>query len=252
MTRTPIIAGNWKMYKTQDEVRDFIRDLIPHLKGSTAEVYIAAPFTLIEKAYKGARDTKIVIGAQNMHDELEGAFTGEISAPMLKDVHAHFVLLGHSERRNVFKEDDAFINRKVKRALSESIQVILCIGELQNERDEGRTEEVLQRQLDGSLKDITEADLKNIVIAYEPVWAIGTGLTATPEIAEEAHKFCRSYVAERWGTESADAMRILYGGSVKPDNVASLMSQPNIDGALVGGASLKVDSFAKLINYESS
>ena len=248
MARTPIIAGNWKMYKTNDEVREFIKELIPHLKLSKPEVYLAVPFTLIRKAYKGARDTKIVIGAQNMHDEPEGAFTGEISAPMLKDVHAHFVVLGHSERRNIFKETDAFINRKVKRALSTDLQVILCIGELQNERDEGRTEEVLQKQLDESLKEITLDHLKNIVIAYEPVWAIGTGKTATPEIAEEVHAFCRAYVAERWGTQAAEAMRILYGGSVKPDNVASLMAQPNIDGALVGGASLKVDSFAKLVN----
>ena len=248
MARIPIIAGNWKMYKTQEEVREFIRELTPQLKQSKPEVYLAVPFTLIRKAYKGARDTKIVIGAQNMHDELEGAFTGEISAPMLKDVHAHFVVLGHSERRNIFKEDDAFINRKVKRALSTDLQVILCIGELQNERDEGRTEEVLQKQLDESLKEIAVDRLKHIVIAYEPVWAIGTGKTATPEIAEKAHAFCRAYVAERWGVEAAEAMRILYGGSVKPDNVSSLMAQPNIDGALVGGASLKVDSFAKLIN----
>lgn len=251
MARLPIIAGNWKMYKSLDETRDFINGLILHLKNTRCEVYLAVPFTLLDKAYLEARASKIAVGAQNMHDELEGAFTGEISARMLKELHAVFVILGHSERRNLFLESDAFINRKVKRAIATNLQAILCIGEKQNERDEGRTEEVLTQQLDESLKEITKEDLKNIVLAYEPVWAIGTGKTATPEIAEETHKFCRSYAAERWGDEAAEGLRILYGGSVKPDNIAALMSKPNIDGALVGGASLKVESFAKLIHFDS-
>ncbi len=237
------------MYKTGEEAKEFIYTLTPHLKQCRPEVYLAPSFTAIYPAYLAARDTKIVIGAQNMHEASEGAFTGEVSAAMLKEVHAAFVILGHSERRNLFCESDALIQRKVRRALAEKIRPILCIGEKQEERDLRQTQSVLSRQLDGALMEVSAEELSEIVIAYEPVWAIGTGKTATPELAEEAHAFIRSYLDKRWSFKAADGVRILYGGSVKVDNIAALMAMPNIDGALVGGASLKVESFAKLIDH---
>ncbi|HCJ83176.1 MAG TPA: triose-phosphate isomerase [Parachlamydiales bacterium] len=250
--RKPIIAGNWKMYKTIREAEEFIFNLTPLIQKSVAEIYLAVPFTALQGAALAAKEKgSILIGAQNMHDELEGAFTGEISARQLRDAGAAFVILGHSERRHLFQESDAFIQRKVKRAFSLNLKVVLCIGEKESERDEGKTEAVLKKQLDGSLKDVRAEELQGVILAYEPVWAIGTGQTATPEMAGETHSFCRSYLFERWGKEAADRIRILYGGSVKPDNIAELMAQPHIDGALVGGASLKIESFAKIINYKA-
>ncbi len=231
MKRKVIIAGNWKMHKTAQEGCTFVKDLAPLVEEQ--EVYIAPSFMAIKPLVD--LKTPIVIGAQNMHDAVEGAYTGEVSAQMLKDVGAQFVILGHSERRHVFGESDELINRKIKRALEEGIQPIFCIGETLEEREQGRTHEVLKRQIDTGLAGV---NLDTLILAYEPVWAIGTGKTATPEIAEEAHEFCRQYVGDR---------PILYGGSVKPDNAEALLAQPNIDGFLVGGASLSVETFSKII-----
>lgn len=249
MERRPIIAGNWKMFKTGKEAKAYLEAFKPLVASAKAEVYLGVPYTALSIAADVVKGSNVEVGAQNMHDALDGAFTGEISAPMLKDAGATFVILGHSERRHVFGESDAFINKKVKRALSEGLSVVICIGELEQEREDEKTEAVLKQQLDESLADITSQELANVVIAYEPVWAIGTGKTATAEIAEEAHLFCRDYLANRWGKKAAAAMRILYGGSVKPENIAGLMAKPNIDGALVGGASLKPDVFSNIVNY---
>ena len=202
------------------------------------------PFTALFTASEAAEGTSIMIGAQNMHDAEEGAFTGEISSRMLQDAGSRFVLIGHSERRHLFGESNAFIARKLKRALASGLKPILCIGETEAEREQGRTQEVLNRQLLESLPD-HPADL---ILAYEPVWAIGTGKTATAEIAEEAHAFCRSFLSEKWGASAARKIPILYGGSVKPDNIKGLTQKPNINGALVGGASLNPQTFAEIIS----
>ncbi len=237
MSRQTIIAGNWKMYKTGDDAATFVQALA----GISATVYLAVPFTAIAAAKKAAKGGSIRIGAQNMHDATEGAFTGEISGAMLRDVGAEFVLLGHSERRHVFGETDEFINRKVHRAQSDGLQPILCVGETLEQREAGEMESVLRGQIESSLAGVES--LSDLILAYEPVWAIGTGRTATPQQAQEAHAFCRGAIAEKWGQEAAQGISLLYGGSVKPDNAAELLAQPDIDGVLVGGASLEVDSF---------
>lgn len=227
------------MYKTGEEARDFITALIPLIKDTLTPVFLAVPFTALGDSVKAACGTKIIIGAQNMHDAEEGAFTGEISARMLKKAGAEFVLLGHSERRQIFFETDAFINRKIKRALQEDLKPILCVGETKEEREKGLTDNVLSRQLKNSLEGLHLDDWSKLTIAYEPVWAIGTGLTATPAVAQETHAFISTLLPKK--------IPILYGGSVKPENAAELLSQPDIQGALIGGASLNVDSFAKII-----
>lgn len=231
-----IIAGNWKMYKTIGESVQFLKTLIPLVSNASATVMIAPSFTAIAECSKIVRGTNLLIGGQNMSDSEEGAFTGEISARMLKDAGASFVILGHSERRQIFGETDALIHRKLSRAIADGLPAILCIGETQQERDQGHSETVLKKQLDACLKSLV---LKNVMIAYEPVWAIGTGKTATPEMAQEMHKKIRAHVGER--------LPILYGGSVKPANIDSLLIQPDIDGALIGGASLEVEAFAKMV-----
>lgn len=231
-----IIAGNWKMYKTIGEATQFLKTLIPLSSNASATVMIAPPFTAIAECSKIVRGTQIQIGAQNMSDSKEGPFTGEISARMLKDAGASFVILGHSERRQIFGETDALINRKLARAIADGLPAILCVGETQQERDQGRSETVLKRQLDACLKGLAP---ENLMIAYEPVWAIGTGKTATPEMAQEMHEKIRAHVGEKFP--------ILYGGSVKPENIESLLIQPDIDGALIGGASLDVEAFAKMV-----
>ncbi len=247
MQRKPIIAGNWKMYKTTKETEEYIKNLLPKIKEARADVYIAPSFLSISIAKKLVNDN-IKIGAQNMHFEDEGAFTGEVSAKMLKDISVDFVILGHSERRQIFKEDDAFINKKVIKALKENIQPILCVGETQEQRDDKKTEETLERQVFLGLKDVSASSMKNVIIAYEPVWAIGTGKTATPEIAETAHLFIRKMLIKLYDKNIADSIHVLYGGSVKEANIEDLMQQHNIDGALIGGASLKTDSFSNIIN----
>ncbi len=249
MHRIPLIVGNWKMYKTAQEARTFIAALSPEIAGTDRRVLIAAPFTAIEGAGQAAKDTRILIGAQNMHDHPDGAYTGEVSASMLKSIGARFVILGHSERRLFFGEDNAFIRRKVLRALAEGLLPILCIGEQLHEREAGMHEEVLRVQLDACLHGLTQAQMSEVVIAYEPVWAIGTGKTATPDSAQEVHRFIRSFVEERFGSACSQKISLLYGGSVKPDNMAALMEQTAIDGVLVGGASLDVEAFAQIVNY---
>lgn len=246
--RSVVIAGNWKMYKTLAQAITFVDELIPLVADALARVYLAVPFTAINPCTEKADDSNIVIGAQNMYDASEGAFTGEIGARMLIDAGAKFVLLGHSERRRYFHETNEFINKKMIRAVSEGLQPILCIGETLQEHEEGKMEEVLSEQLSGCLAGLKAMQLENLILAYEPVWAIGTDKTATPEEAQTAHQFCREHVAQLLGEELANKLVIQYGGSVKPENASELLDQPDIDGLLVGGASLSVDSFSKIVN----
>lgn len=248
MNKKNIVAGNWKMYKTHTETEEFIKSITPLISSARASVYLAVPFTDLQTAIKYSKNSNIIIGAQNMHDEPEGAFTGEISGVMLKNLGVEFVIIGHSERRHLFQEDDSFINRKVIRALKDGLQPILCIGETQKERDEKLTEKVLEEQLVKGLKNVSKTDLNNVILAYEPVWAIGTGKTATPQIAEETHAFIRELIIKHFDKKIADHIYILYGGSVKPSNVEELMQKQNIDGVLVGGASLDAKTFADIVN----
>lgn len=248
MSRQPIIAGNWKMFKTGSEAKNFITELMPLVSHALARVFVAAPFTALQSAAQAAKGSQIVIGAQNMHDAVEGAFTGEISASMIKEAGANFVLLGHSERRQFFHEKNDFINRKVTRALSENLTPLLCVGETQEERDAEKTSKVLKTQLEECLSGVSNEQIEKIIIAYEPVWAIGTGKTATPEIAQEAHSICRDFLSKKWGRPVSDKVALLYGGSVKLDNIEGLMKMPDIDGALIGGASLQAKTFAQIIN----
>lgn len=243
-----LIVGNWKMYKTIQEAENFLKTLAPLIAKSQATVYLAVPFTALHSVRKCADQLKISleIGAQNMNDALEGAFTGEISAKMVKEAGGSFAILGHSERRHIFGESDAFINKKVKRALSENLQPILCLGETADERESGKTESILERQLQLGLEGLGE--LKNLVLAYEPVWAIGTGKVAQPIDAQDVHRFCRSYVRKHWGEAAAKSLSILYGGSVKPENAAELLALEEVDGFLVGGASLVPETFSQIVN----
>ena len=248
--RRIVIAGNWKMYKTIEEAVDYVETLAPLVQKSQAAVYLAVPFTAIYPAAQRVKelDAPLIIGAQNMNDASEGAFTGEIASRMLVDAGAQFVILGHSERRHLFHEKDALINKKVKRALSEKLPPIVCVGETLEERTEDRWEEVLKAQILQSLKGLTTKAMGSVILAYEPVWAIGTGKVAEPQDAEAAHQFCRSVIAEKWGEKAADQISILYGGSVKPENAPDLMTQDNVDGLLVGGASLLPQAFSQIIN----
>ncbi len=245
--RPTIIAGNWKMHKTTKEAVQFVHALAPQIKSASCRILVAPSFTAIGPCSEAAANTSIEIGAQNMSDRDEGAFTGEVSARMLKDVGATFVILGHSERRQHFNEIDEHIHHKLNQALRESMPPILCIGESEQERDSGRSEAVLKKQLDGALNELTEQELNPLMIAYEPVWAIGTGKSATPEIAEETHKAIRAHLADKWSYNFAEQIPILYGGSVKPNNIEPLLNQPNIDGALIGGASLDVEAFSTMV-----
>jgi len=236
------------MYKTASESIRFIQEFWPLVKESQAQVLLAVPFTTIAEAAREATRTSIRIGAQNMHEAKEGAFTGEISSRMLKEAGAQFVLLGHSERRQLFKETNETIQRKLARAFEDQIQPILCIGETLEQRETKQTFTVLFEQLEVSLAQCTEKELRNLMIAYEPVWAIGTGKTATPEIAQEVHAACREWLKKKGGKENAAQVPLLYGGSVKPENTELLLQQPDIDGVLVGGASLDPSTFAKIVN----
>ncbi len=246
MKKKPLIVGNWKMNKTIEETVNFITTVAPRITEYDVNVYLAVPFTAISSAAKAAEKTKITVGAQNMNDAKKGAFTGEIAGIMLKEAGAEFVILGHSERRLLFHETDEFINKKVLKALKDDIQPILCIGETEEERESGKTEEVLEKQLTKCLKGVPEEDASNVIIAYEPLWAIGTGKVASPSVAEKTHTFIRHMLAKLF-TTAAPKIYILYGGSVKPDNISSLMKEKNIEGVLVGGASLEEASFVELI-----
>lgn len=247
--RPKVIAGNWKMYKTIDEAIDYVETLTPLIKRSQGSVYLAVPFTAIYPTAQKIKELKspITLGAQNMNDASEGAFTGEIAAKMLVNAGADFVILGHSERRHLFHESDEFINRKLKQALRNELQPILCVGETLEEREQEKTEEVLREQLTKSLEGIGAEALSTLILAYEPVWAIGTGRVAEPADARGAHLFCRRFLAEKWGEEAGLQATILYGGSVKPENAAELLAQEEVDGLLVGGASLSPQLFSQII-----
>ncbi len=248
--RIPIIVANWKMVKTAEESSAFIQQFYPLVKENLNKkrVFIAPSFTALHAASVAAKGSFIQIGAQNMYFEAEGAFTGEISSKMLKEAGAEFVLLGHSERRHLFGENNALVNKKVHRALKEELVAILCVGETLKEREEGRTEAVLTTQLKESLAGIRTEQIRHLIIAYEPVWAIGTGVSATAEMAQHAHLLCRECLGGLFGKEGADKLSILYGGSVKAEVMQELMQEPDIDGVLVGGASLNPETFAQIVN----
>ena len=246
--RKKLIAANWKMYKTPDEAKAFVKEFIPLAAGQKhADIVLCASPTLLPAMVDAARNNPIRISAQDMHWMDQGAYTGETSPLMLKAVGVTHVLIGHSERRQYFNETDESVNLKLKAALAHGLVPIVCVGELLAERESNQTEEVLVRQTSIALSGIEASSASPIVIAYEPVWAIGTGRTATPEIAQDAHKVVRAQVSKSLGQEIADGMRILYGGSVKPDNTGSLCACTDIDGALVGGASLDPKSFAAIV-----
>ena len=243
--RTPYIAANWKMHKTVAEAAAFVDALLPRIAATQNDVVICAPFTALTAVVERRYGTAVKVAAQNMHEEGSGAFTGEVSAPMLVELDVEAVVLGHSERRQYFDETDEALARKVPAALAAGLEPILCVGESEEARDADQTEGVLERQLQADLAAVESGKLAEVVIAYEPIWAIGTGRTATPEQAQEACAFIRDVLLERGAV--ADAVRILYGGSVKPASAAELMSQPDIDGALVGGASLDPEEFAAIV-----
>jgi triosephosphate isomerase (TIM) len=244
------MAGNWKMYKTATETSAFLQTFVPMVAGkSHAEVVICPPFVNVPAAVEATRSTTIEVGAQDVFWLREGAYTGEVSAPMLAAAGCRWVIIGHSERRQYFGETDETVFKKTTAALEAGLKPIVCVGERLEERDAGATEAVLSGQFAGGIGSLRPQEFARIVIAYEPVWAIGTGKTATPEIAADAHLFLRGQIAMQFGAELAAACRILYGGSVKPDNVKGLMAQPEIDGALVGGASLDPASFASIVNF---
>jgi len=244
--RTPYIAANWKMHKTVAEAAEFVDALLPRIAATQADVVICPSFLALSEVVERRRGTAVRVAAQNMHEEAEGAFTGEVSAPMLGEVEVEAVVLGHSERRAMFGESDAALARKVPAALAAELEPILCVGESEAARDAGETEEVLERQLQADLAQVAVEELERVVIAYEPIWAIGTGRTATPEQAQEACAFIRDVLRARGA--AADRVRILYGGSVKPANAAELLALPDVDGALVGGASLDPDDFAAIVD----
>jgi len=243
--RTPYIAANWKMHKTVAEAAAFVDALLPRIAATQHDVVICPPFTALTAVVERRYGTAVRVAAQNMHEEDSGAFTGEVSAPMLVELDVEAVVLGHSERRQHFDETDEALARKVPAALAAGLEPILCVGESEEARDAGQTEGVLERQLQADLAEVEPERIAEVVIAYEPIWAIGTGRTATSEQAQEACAFIRDVVRERGAV--ADAVRILYGGSVKPANAAELLAQPDIDGALVGGASLDPEEFAAIV-----
>ena len=248
--RRPIIAGNWKMFKTIAETREFISAFLP-LVSSVAhcDIVIAPPFTALTAASNAVSGTRVAVSAQDVYWENEGAFTGEVSIQMLVDAGCTHTIIGHSERRQFFGETDDTVNRKTRSALAGRLQPIVCVGETLAERDAGKAAEVVRRQVRQGMAQLTDSDLSPIIVAYEPVWAIGTGRTATPETAAEMHGEIRRTIGEIWGSKAASEIRILYGGSVKPNNIQELMRREDIDGALVGGASLDPASFAAIVKY---
>jgi len=246
-----MIAGNWKMNLTQTQAKELAsaikKGISPDLKH---EVLLAPSFTNLGAVKNEIRDSKILLSAQNMFWEEKGAYTGEVSPLQLKEIGCDYVIIGHSERRKIFGETDEMLNKKIRAALKNGLKVIFCIGETLEERESNQTYKVLQTQIQNGLKEISKDELNNIVIAYEPVWAIGTGKTATPQQAEEAHVFIRKEISKIYDDEVANSIRILYGGSVKAENIDDLMAEPDIDGVLVGGESLKADKFLRIIHYQ--
>jgi triosephosphate isomerase len=248
--RKKLLAGNWKMHKTPDETRDYLRDFLPLVAGHNRdEIVVCPPYTDVAAAIEAAQGSGIAIGVQSVHWKAEGAYTGEISAPMLLSLGVTHVIVGHSERRQYFGETDDTVNLRLKTALETGLTPICCVGEVLEEREAGLCDDVLRRQCVRAFHAISAKKAAKLVVAYEPVWAIGTGKTATPEIAAEAHAVIRREAAGVFGEEFAAKLRILYGGSVKPENAAELMAQEDIDGALVGGASLDPKSFAAIVKY---
>jgi triosephosphate isomerase len=246
--RKKVIAGNWKMNKDLHQSQKLVSEIINGLgKDTKADVIVCPPFTSLSEVDSLLKGTQIKLGAQNMYYEESGAYTGEVSADMLKSVGCEYVILGHSERRVIFNEPDELINKKIKAALAKGLKPIFCIGELLEQRENGETMQVVSRQVEKGLEGVSPEQMKNIIIAYEPVWAIGTGKTATPQQAQEVHSFIRELVAKKFSASVAENLIIQYGGSVKPDNAGELLSQKDIDGALVGGACLKADSFLGII-----
>jgi triosephosphate isomerase len=246
----PVIAGNWKMNKTVPESLEFAARLLKaHDPSKERKVIIAPPFTALHAVAGVLRGSSVHLAAQNLHEAEKGAYTGEISGEMLLEAGCSHVIVGHSERRTLFTENNARINRKLLAALSTGLESIFCVGESLQQREDGQTQAIIEQQLKEGLNKFTISDMNKILIAYEPVWAIGTGKTASPEQAQEIHFFIRDWISRQFGSESGSRLPILYGGSVTPKNIAALMAQPDIDGALVGGASLDVDSFIQLINY---
>jgi triosephosphate isomerase len=245
------MAGNWKMNKTTGEAIDFVRELKAAISGvKGVEVAVAPPFTALYAVCKELEGSSIRLAAQNLYWEEKGAFTGEVSPLMLKEVGCHYVIIGHSERRQFFGETDETVNRRMKAALSQGLKIIFCVGEMLKEREEGKTFSVIERQVEGGLNGLGHQAMRSVTLAYEPVWAIGTGRTATPDQAEEVHQFIRKKLEKLYSREISEEIRIQYGGSVTPENVKGLMSQADIDGALVGGASLKAESFSKIVRFK--
>lgn len=246
--RKKIISGNWKMNLSPKEAEKFLKELIPALKESKSEVVLCVPFVDIAAAKEATIGTNIKIGAQNCHFEEAGAFTGEISAKMLSSMNVDYVILGHSERRAYFAETDEIINKKVKAALSNNLKVILCVGETLDQRESNTTNDVIKKQIFTALQGIEKSDFKNIIIAYEPVWAIGTGKTATSDLAEEVCKFIRNLIKNLYGSKISDNTAILYGGSMNSKNAKELLCQEDVDGGLIGGASLKIADFSEIVS----
>ncbi|MGH9325622.1 MAG: triose-phosphate isomerase [Terriglobia bacterium] len=248
--RHPVMAGNWKMYKTVAEALAFIRELRPRVANAThCEIIVAPPFTALKAVAEAAAESNIRVAAQDVAFEKEGAFTGDISTSMLREAGCTYVIIGHSERRQHHGETDEQVNRKVKAALRAELIPIVCLGETLSQRETGKMQAILQGQFTEGLSELTTQEFSRIILAYEPVWAIGTGKTATPEIAAQSHGFLRRLAGDQFGAEAASQLRILYGGSVKPDNIQDLMAQEEIDGALVGGASLSSESFSAIVRY---
>jgi triosephosphate isomerase len=249
--RKKIIAGNWKMHKTIDEAKNLAREIKNMLKNvSDVEIVLCPPFTSLYIVYQEIKDTNILLGAQNMFWEKEGAYTGEISPLMLKDAGCKYVIIGHSERRQYFKETDQDINKKIKIAIKYGLNPIVCVGEKLEEREKGETYKIVKTQISKAFENIEKEEMKNVVIAYEPVWAIGTGKNATGEDANSVISFIRMLLKEKYGEEISNIVRIQYGGSVKPENIKEFMEMPEIDGALVGGASINAESFSKIVKFK--
>ncbi|MGL5255128.1 MAG: triose-phosphate isomerase [Brevinema sp.] len=252
MARKSMMAGNWKMHKTIAEGVEFINQIKPSLEvKSDREYLICAPFTMLKSLADAAKGSPLLIGAENLYFEEKGAFTGEIAPAMIKDTGATHVLVGHSERRVIFKETDEWCNKKVKAALKAGLVPVLCVGEVLEERESGKLKDVLSTQVNGGFEGLSKEEASKVIIAYEPVWAIGTGKTATPKDADEAHLIIRNILKNLYDTPFAEEMRVLYGGSVKPDNIDELMKMQNIDGGLVGGASLQPADFERICNYNA-
>ena len=251
MGRLPFIAGNWKMNKTVAEACDLVRELKAAIAGiEQVEVANAPPFTALYAVRQELQDSAIHLAAQNFFWEEKGAYTGEVSPAMLKEVGCRYVIIGHSERRQLFSETDETVNRRIKAALGHGLKPIFCVGETLREREEGQTFPVIERQVEGGLKGIGEEGAKDLVVAYEPIWAIGTGKTATPQQAEEVHRFIRERIERIYSRQISEGIRIQYGGSVTPENIKGLMDQGDIDGALVGGASLRSETFSRIVRFK--